>query len=72
MKKGKKFSPQEQEKIKVPEIVDYYAADFETITTNTQHFMSGKAGRILCYAVQKLGEFNKFVSLSHKMEDFEK
>lgn len=63
--------PQEQEKVKIKDIVDYYVGDFETITTNTNHFMSGQAGRILCYAIQKLGNFNKFESISYKMEDFE-
>lgn len=60
-----------QKSPKVKEIQDYYVGDFETPTTNTKHFMSGAPGRILCLAIQKLGDFNNFVLKTHTMEDFE-
>ena len=66
------IKPTEQKQERIPTIERWYVADFETLTTNTEHFMSGKEPVILCFAIQELNRFNDFVVLSNKMEDFEK
>lgn len=57
-------------KLKKEEVLDFFVGDFETITKNSKYYKSLKTGTILCFEIQKLGNYeDKIVGVN--MKEFE-
>lgn len=57
-------------KLKKEDVLDFFVGDFETVTKNSNYYKSLKTGTILCFEIQKLGNYeDKIVGVT--MKEFE-